>query len=333
MTALGVRLHAGDPPAGLEALAGLPDGTFFQTSGWLRAVHRAEPRLEPVVIVAEDSGGTLRAACPMFRAAQWGVWRFYAGAWGTYGGIVAHDANAADAVRGFLDALGHKPRVALMRVHDFASTLGDSMQWSRVEETCQVLDLPDDPEALFHGAFTSQNRNKIRKAEKLGVVVRRTRDAESLERYAALYAESAARWGLQQPLPAVFFAALAGVPGVDVWLAEMDGETIAGLLNFTCGGQVMNWGNVSRRDRWGASPNNLLHWRALEAACGDPRGPRLYNFGGSTGLPGVETFKTAFGAQARHYPRREHSAAWLRLLGRRGRNTAPAPRQSRDVAS
>ncbi len=331
MTALGVRLHAGDPPAGLEALAGLPDGSFFQTPGWLRAVARTEPRLQPVVIVAEGPGGELRAACPMFRAAQWGVWRLYAGVWGTYGGILAHDVAAADAVRTFLAALGRRPRVAVVRVHDFASTLGDALRWSRAEETCQVLDLPDDPEALFHGAFTSQNRNKIRKAEKLGVEVRCRRDAESLERYAVLYTESAARWGLAQPLPRTFFAALAGVPGVDVWLAEIEGETIAGLLNFTCGGQVMNWGNVSRRDRWGASPNNLLHWRALQTACRDPRGPRLYNFGGSTGLPGVETFKTAFGAQVRRYARREHSAAWVHWIGGRGPSAAPAVRHRRVV--
>jgi hypothetical protein len=61
---------------------------------------------------------------------------------------------------------------------------------------------------------------------------------------------------------------------------------VAALLNFRCGGQIMNWGNVSRRDAWGSSPNNLLHWRAIEAACVDAAGPRLYNFGGSGGHSG-----------------------------------------------
>jgi lipid II:glycine glycyltransferase (peptidoglycan interpeptide bridge formation enzyme) len=207
-----------------------------------------------------------------------------------------------------------------VRVHDFASTLGSPPGWTVVEETCQVLDLPADPEVLFRDAFTTQNRNKIRKAEKLGVRVRRANDAASLALYATLYHDSARRWNMARPQPRALFEALADVPGVDCWLAERDGETIAGLLNFTCGGQVMNWGNASRRDAWGASPNNLLHWRALEAACRAAEGPRLYNFGASAGLPGVETFKAAFGARVRVHPRVERRADWVAWFDRmRGR--------------
>jgi lipid II:glycine glycyltransferase (peptidoglycan interpeptide bridge formation enzyme) len=207
--------------------------------------------------------------------------------------------------------------VLLARVHDFAGSLlaegeGATPFWSESPEACQVLDLPENAEILFERAFTSQNRNKIRKAEKLGVQVRRAHDRAALSSYAAMYRESAARWGLARPLSEEFFLALASAPaGVDVWLAERDGEVLAGLLNFACGGQIMNWGNVSRRDAWGASPNNLLHWRALQAACADADGPRLYNFGSSTGLPGVETFKSAFGVRTHVYVRREHVPGWV----------------------
>jgi lipid II:glycine glycyltransferase (peptidoglycan interpeptide bridge formation enzyme) len=209
-----------------------------------------------------------------------------------------------------------------VRVHDFTASLPAWRGWSAEEEICQVLDLPDDPARLFEDAFTSQNRNKIRKAEKLGLQVRRSDARPDLERYAELYAESAARWQLETPLPRAFFVALAAAPGVDVWLAERAGECVAALLNFRCGGQIMNWGNVSRRDAWGASPNNLLHWRALESACRDRSGPRLYNFGGSTGLPGVETFKTAFGARVARSLRRERLAPWAAWLQRRRRAAA-----------
>lgn len=317
-----VRMVSGELPAELAALAAGPGGSFFHTPAWLRAVSIAEPRLAPQVLVVEDAAGALRAACPLLVDRRWSIVRAYAGAWGTYGGIVARDSEAAAAARRALERFAMSGRVALLRVHDFAGSLAGGGFWEETEEVCQVLDLPHDPQVLFRDAFTMQNRNKIRKAEKLGVAVRRRNDAPALERYAAMYAESATRWQLGRPLPERFFPALADVPGVDVWLAERDGEPIAALLNFTWGAQVMNWGNVSRRDAWGASPNNLLHWRALEAACAEPAGPRLYNFGGSAGLPGVETFKAAFGARHQSYARRERLAPWARWLGRPGRGGA-----------
>jgi CelD/BcsL family acetyltransferase involved in cellulose biosynthesis len=304
-----VRVHEGEVPDALATLAAAPAGSFFQSPAWMQAVIAAEPRFAPLVVAVEGDAGEWLAACPFLVARRLGVLCLYAGARGTYGGILARDARAAALAREHVAALARSLRVALVRIHDFAATLA-GLPWTEREESCQVLDLPVDPEVLFRDAFTSQNRNKIRKAEKLGLEVRRSAGVEALERYADLYAESAARWGIRRPLPRRFFRALAGAPGVDVWLAEKEGAALAALLNFTWGGQVMNWGNVSRRDAWSASPNNLLHWRALAAACRDPHGPRLYNFGSSAGLPGVETFKSAFGARTHAYVRREHRAAW-----------------------
>ena len=311
-----VRAVVGEPPPELDALAATAGGSFFHSAAWLRAVARAAPEYEPYVLVGET--GRITAACPLLRRRRWGTSWFYGGAWGTYGGIVSVDADAAAAVHERLLRLARDPRVPCIRVHDFAGSLPDAPAWRRVAESCHVLDLPADASALWDGAFTSQNRNKIRKAEKLGVVVRRARDAAAFASYAALYDESVQRWGAGRAVPPALFDALAGAhPGVDVWLAEHEGEVVAALLNFTCGGQVMNWGNVSRRAAWNLSPNNLLHWRALQSACAEATGPRLYNFGSSAGLPGVETFKSAFGAREHIYMRREAGPAWVARLQRR----------------
>jgi len=319
-----LRLQEGEPPAALDELARTATGHFFQTRAWLGAVRVAAPHLAPGAFVLEDSGGGLRAACPFLAARRFGVQRLYAGAWGTYGGIVGRDPASCEELRRGIAGWVAAPRIALVRIHDFAGSLRGTSGWERTAETCQVLDLPADPSLLFETAFTTQNRNKIRKAEKQGLVVRPARDQAALTHYADLYAESAQRWQLATPLPAAFFLALAAVPEVDVWLAERDGVPVAALLNFRCGGQIMNWGNVSRRDAWGSSPNNLLHWRAIEAACVDAAGPRLYNFGGSGGHSGVETFKSAFGTREHRYLRWEHRAGWAAWLERSRRGRAPA---------
>jgi len=322
MSAGDVEIRKDEPPEGLEELAALPAGCFFHSPAWLRAVRQAEPRFGLWTYATRDVAGVLQAAAPFLVASRLGIVRLYAGAWGTYGGVLGREPAPAAALGRALESLLRSPRIALVRVHDwsggFEAACGAAPGWRRQQESSQVLDLGADPGALFRDAFTQQNRNKIRKAEKLGVQVRRANDADALQRYAALYRETERRWRRRRRLPSRLFAALASAAGVDVWLAERGGETLAALLNLRGGGQIMNWGNVSRREAWDFAPNNLLHWRAIEAACLDPGGPRLYNFGSSSGLPGVHNFKAAFGAREHAYARLEYVAPWARWARRIG---------------
>jgi len=324
-----LQLHDGAWPDGIETLSEVPQASFFHGAVWGRAVQRALPRHAPFVLAMRAADGALQGACAFAAVRRCGVLRLYAGPLGTYGGIVATTAAAEAGLADALAALPRRRRLALVRVHDFAggtaARLGALPRWHTAPESCQVLDLPGDPQELFQHAFTAQNRNKIRKAERAGLTVRRSADAAALTAYAALYRAALPRWQVRRALPAALFAALAGGAGVDVWLAERTGEPVAALLNLRGGGQIMNWGNVSRPEAWHDAPNNLLHWRAIEAACRDASGPRLYNFGSSAGLPGVQAFKAAFGTRVHSYRRLEYRAAWLgpatalRGLGRRRR--------------
>ena len=316
----GPALHVA-AEASLAALATLQPSSFFHTAAWHDAVQRAWPRYRPFALVARDAAGVVQGACAFAAVRRLRLLRLYAGPLGTYGGVLARHAAAAVALAQAMVALGGERKLALVRVHDFdgstARLVQDTPRWRSWRETCQVLDLPEDPQTLFQQAFTSQNRNKIRKAEKAGVQVRCGRDAAALHIYASLYRSALPRFGVRHPLPDSLFSALAGMDGVQVWIAEREGLAIAALLNLSGGGQIMNWGNVSRPDAWADAPNNLLHWRALEAGCRDAQGPRLYNFGGSAGLPGVHAFKASFGAREHEVLRLEFRAPWLDWASRR----------------
>jgi CelD/BcsL family acetyltransferase involved in cellulose biosynthesis len=320
MCSLSVSIHRDEVPADLRTLMQLPQASFFQSAEWLRALQSARPHYRPCVVAVRNREGELQAACALVGVSRFGLQRFYGGPLGTYGALLARTPEAARLAAQRVERLARARRVLLVRLHDFAGTLDAQLgpRWKRVAESCQVLDLSDDAHALFKSAFTAQNRNKIRKAEKAGVSVRCAGGGEALRRYTELYRESTRRWRLTRALPRSLFAALADAgPGVDVWLAERDGETVAALLNLRGGGQIMNWGNVSRRDAWRFAPNNLLHWCAIEAACLDREGPRLYNFGSSAGLPGVHAFKSAFGAREHRYVRLESVSTWASWIRRR----------------
>ena len=310
-----VRIEAGVVPDDLAHFAAARDANFFQSPHWLRLVAKVDPSYRPWVPCVYNAQGQLLAALPLFAVQRWGKRRLYAGPWGTYGGIVSRDQRATTLLGDWFDDAVR--RSLLTRVHDFAASLGSlAPPWRGTAESCQVLQLPEDPAELFQGAFASQNRNKIRKAEKNDVRVELHQDATAMQRYAELYAQSAQRLQVAVPTPPALFHGLADCPGVEVWLAERQGTTIAGLLNFSWGGQIMNWGNVSIPESWQHAPNNLLHWKAIEHACLAEQAPRLYNFGSSSGLPQVHAFKKSFGAVDRTYWRWERSAIWLRALQR-----------------
>lgn len=311
-----VTLHTDGVPPDVDELCSLPEASFFHSPRWFAALMAVSSTWRVGALVARDSEARIVGALPFVWRSRFGARRVYAGPWGTYGGAIARDVATVATLTQALRDLAASPRTLLVRVHDFAgvctATLRGTPHWTSVDERCQVLDLPADPRQLFDSSFTSQNRNKIRKAEKNGIRVREASGAPALATYASLYEDSTTRWHVRRTLPAGLFGALANAgSAVQVWIAERDDTPVAALLNFRAGGQIMNWGNVSRREAWKHAPNNLLHWRAIEAACRDATGPRLYNFGSSAGLPGVEAFKSAFGARERVYPRLEYVTPWL----------------------
>ena len=73
MQELRARIHAGEIPAGLDALAGLASGSFFQRADWLSTVSRAEPRYRPFVVGVEDGNGALQAAVPCVAVMRFGL--------------------------------------------------------------------------------------------------------------------------------------------------------------------------------------------------------------------------------------------------------------------
>jgi CelD/BcsL family acetyltransferase involved in cellulose biosynthesis len=312
------RVETGVPPDDLASFQHSPRASFFQSPAWLRLVASVLPHTRSWVACVRDAQHRLLAALPLLEGRRWGMRQLVGGPWGTYGGVVSHDAAAE---RMLLDGLDRAARrCSLARIHDFSGSLEALPDgWDALPESCQVVELPQDPETLL-ARFTSQNRNKIRKAEKNHVEVTCHADVAALETYASLYDELVQRLQVARRTPRGLFSGLASCPGVEVWLARHEGIVVAGLLNLNWGGQIMNWGNVSRPDAWKWAPNNLLHWRALERACTDSTGPRLYNFGSSAVSEKVHTFKKSFGAEDRTYRRRERRSTlrrWMDRLRRR----------------
>jgi CelD/BcsL family acetyltransferase involved in cellulose biosynthesis len=293
-----------------------PGATFFARAEWVELISEATGG-RPLYLLARD-GGALAAGLPAVERSRLGFSVLESLPHGTYGGVVSIPDAPPEAARALLDRyrrIALRPSVAAAHLMDLKGT-GGALRGFRVrDEGAQIVRLDRPYEEVWNG-FRPSARNKVRKARKAGVAVRRGSTEADFAAYHAMLVESSARWGRPCAFGASFFAGLSRVPGdaVQLWLAEIGGEIIGGDLNFVQHGWIMNWGNVSRTDAQRHAPNNLLHAAAIERGIED--GHRVYDLGSSAGIEGVAAFKAAFGTE--RIPLRLLSAEkpWYRALRR-----------------
>lgn len=308
-----------DPAEWNGLVASDASATFFARAEWTDLVSEASGG-RPFYLLARE-GGRLVAGLPAVETQRAGFRVVESLPHGTYGGVVSAPGCPPEAVRALLEryqraALG--PSVAAAHLMDLKG-IGDGLPRFRArDEGAQIVRLDRPFDEIWSG-FKPSARNKIRKARKAGVIVRRASTEADFSAYHSMLDESSARWGRPCAFGLDFFLKLSRIPGdaVAMWVAELEGEIIGADLNFVQHGWIMNWGNVSRRDAQRHAPNNLLHAAAIERGLED--GHRVYDLGSSAGIPGVEAFKAAFGTE--RIPLRLLSAEklWYRLARRAAR--------------
>ena len=155
-----------------------------------------------------------------------------------------------------------------------------------------------DPEALF-AAFKPQVRRNIRKAEKVGLEVRRAEERDDLVRtYFDLHADTRRRLGVP-PQPRRFFDSLwrhVLDPGLGfLLLAYHEHVPVAGAVFLEWNGRIVYKYGASDQKHWALRPNNLLFWECIRL--GASAGARTLDFGRSDlEDEGLRSFKSSWGA-------------------------------------
>lgn len=288
-----------DPNEWDELVASDVKATFFHTRAWMELIEATMPAWSGFHITGRN-GGNLIAGIPAMRRSRPGHSVLASMPFGTFGGPIARPSaprQAAPSLAGFFFRGARSPFVACASLVDISRRLEEAPPGTRrVADEMQILRLTRSYDDLWNSLKPS-NRNKIRKAERAGISVRRAQGRDDFLAYHAVLVDCHERWGSRPEFGRAFFEGLSCLDSdvVQMWLAVHDGSVIAGLLNFALHGDVMNWGNVSLADAWPLSPNNLLHATAIENAVHEGCG--IYNFGTSAGIPGVDRFKASFGTE------------------------------------
>ena len=296
--------------------------TFFHTPEWADVLASTLPGFRQSHLAALEDG-RLVGVMPVLERPRLGATTMESMAFGTFGGpVVAADApGAAEALLSEFADAARSSKVGLAQVVDRGGRVndGDLPGFVREDDAVQVVRLDADYDQVF-GRFHRSARNKIRKALKSGVSVRRAEGEDDFLAYMAVLEVCGREWNVKPAPGREFFSALSELSpdAVQMWLAVHDGDVIAGDLNFVSHGVVMNWGNVSTEAAKSLAPNDLLHGHAIEQGIADDHS--LYDLGSSAGIEGVRSFKARFGTVdvpiARHVAEKAWYRAAKRLAGR-----------------
>src|SRR5206468_2476638 len=162
----------------------------------------------------------------------------------------------------------------------------------------RVLRLASDPADVFRRFHRSQVQQRIVKAEREGVTVRRGRSKEDLtQTFYELHLNTRRRLGV--PIqPRRYFELLWErilAPGRGfVLLAYWNGIPIAGAVFLAWHATITYKYSASRQEFWKLRPNNLVIWGAIRWGC--ENGFHTFDFGRTEpGNEGLRSFKRGWG--------------------------------------
>jgi hypothetical protein len=221
--------------------------------------------------------------------------------------ICTGGAFRAEHVPGLFEALGGR---GMLTLHGGAS--GSPPSNGESVSATHVLHLKPGFEWLWENAFSSKNRNSCRKADRAGVEVVRSTDADA---YYDLYASASRSWGYPEPpYPRALVGAFLGSGESELWLAHLEGRPIAGALLLRGSDDLFYWSGAVDAEHRTLAPGNAVIKSAIQSA--SKRGIAYFDFGASTGLPGVSAFKESFGAEEVTYGTVEISSRGYRAAAR-----------------
>ena len=291
--------------------------TFFHTSEWSDVLTSTLPGFESAHVTAREHG-RLVSLMPVLSRPRLRATTLESMAFGTFGGPVLGADAPADTARALLAEFAGAAaslRVGLAQVVDRSGRIQESdlPGFRCTDDTLQVVPLEASYDVL-ETRFKPSARNKVRKATKAGVTVRRAESEADFLAYHAVLEECSREWTIRPRPGREFFSALSQLDRnmVQMWLAVHDGDVLAGDLNFALHGTVLNWGNVSTDTAKSLAPNNLLHANAIEQGVRD--GHHTYDLGTSAGMEGVRAFKSSFGTTDVPLRRFLLEKAWYRGL-------------------
>jgi FemAB-related protein (PEP-CTERM system-associated) len=273
-----------------EYVNGHPDATVDHAWGWRSIIERVF-RQQCRYLTARRGGrivGVLPLVC--FKSTLFG--RLVVSIpYLNYGGILAADASAADALVQRAQAVASEFGASYLELRNQQRYLPDRP--CRQHKVRMALALPSAAEDLWK-ALDRKVRNQVRKAQKEGLTAE-SGGASLIPEFYSVFARNMRDLGTPVYPVQLFSETLHAFPGrARVHLVRREGQAVAGAVSVRFRDTVLVPWASSLREYRQLCPNMLLYWSMLEGSAAD--GARVFDFGRSSAGAGTHQFKLQWGA-------------------------------------
>ncbi len=280
----------GDPSEWDRLASTAPGGTHFHRFAW-RGVMEEAMGHPCAFLGARDAEGTLVGLLPLVFVGSPIFGRFLVSMpFLNYGGPLGPEDAVAALGEAALEE-GKRRRAGLVELRSLVPL---NLDW-RVShrKVTVVLDLPEDPDALF-GGFKAKLRSQIRRPGKEGVEVRFGQ--EYLDAFYSVFARHMRDLGTPVTSRKFFQSILQAFPdSARVAVAFLNGSPIAGGFGFVWGDEMeITWAS-SLLEHKRVAANMSVYWELMRR--GIQEGLGRFNFGRCTPGSGTHKFKLQWGGR------------------------------------
>jgi CelD/BcsL family acetyltransferase involved in cellulose biosynthesis len=264
-------------------------GSLFSCPNWISAI--AGTYGFAINASVRSNGGRIEAAIPYCRISDLRGDRIVSLPFSDYCDPLVADGTTWRQL--IAPLLAENLPISLRCLRSDAPAADDRFQ-RKVPALWHGVDLTRSEEELWAGLHSSARQN-VRKAQAGGVVVRHGRKIEDMRVFHRMHSKLRKSKYRLLAQPMAFFENIffefARTDGVNVLIAERDGEPIAGIVLLEWNGTLYYKFNASLDQKY--CPNDLLAWHAL--LYGRQRGMVRFDFGLSDlEQPGLIRYKRKF---------------------------------------
>jgi lipid II:glycine glycyltransferase (peptidoglycan interpeptide bridge formation enzyme) len=212
------------------------------------------------------------------------------------GGFVTNDALDDDEKKELFGVL--KKEAMLFFAANPYDKLTNEFDGFTGEDFTQVLDLGAGFEAIFRN-WSKGHSSAAKRGMREGVFVETGRTEDDWKSYFRVYQDSLERWGDEATNAYKWnlFEKMKRMQSskIRLWLARYQGRTISGALCFYHNKHVAYWHSATLTEALNLKGPHVLQYHIIQDAC--DKGFLYYDFLPSSGLEGVEHFKSGFSPQ------------------------------------
>ncbi|CAG0975843.1 FemAB family XrtA/PEP-CTERM system-associated protein [Geobacter sp.] len=281
------------------------DGSLFHLTGWKEAVERAFGHRSHYLMAFE--GDELRGILPLIEVKS----RFFGHSlvsvpYGVYGGILAADPSAHDALLAGSEECAAQLGVDYLEVRNCPSEGAEQPQ--RPNWFAKDLYVTFRREILATvtdnmNAIPRKQRAMVRKGQNVGLISR-VGGIKDLEMFHGVYARNVRDLG-SPVYPLAFFRHLMeAFPDTFILSVWKDGAIAAGVLTFVYGGTLLPYYGGGLREYFDYAVNDFMYWELMRYGC--EHGYKVFDFGRSKRDTGSYKFKKHWGFEPEQLDYRCH---------------------------